>query len=151
MYRSAGVRSRSAGAATARPAGDIPLFLRHVWAFDRSRVTDEDTRRAELYAQRAERAKAERFAGSLEEFLESLQLEVEIASARTGAVAARGAAHAAHQPDECHQHPPHRSRDPDGLDCLVVTVRDRFGDYGLTGVMIVREQARRRWWSTRFC
>ena len=25
-----------------------------------------------------------------------------------------------------------------GLECHVVTVRDRFGDYGLTGVMILR-------------
>ncbi len=59
-------------------AREIPEFLRHVWAFDRARITAEDARRADLYAQRAERIKAERSAGSLEEFLASLQLEVAI-------------------------------------------------------------------------
>ena len=42
---------------------EIPEFLSHVWAFDRARVTEEDRRRAELYAQRAERVRAERSAG----------------------------------------------------------------------------------------
>ena len=53
-------------------AAEIPDFLAHVWAFDRARVTEEDRRRPELYAQRAERVRAERAAGSLEEFLASL-------------------------------------------------------------------------------
>ena len=51
---------------------EIPGFPRHVWAFDRARVTEEDRRRAELYAQRAERVRAERAAANLEEFLASL-------------------------------------------------------------------------------
>ncbi len=50
------------------PAG-IPDFLRHVWAFDRLRVSEVDRRRAEMYAERAERSRAERAAGSLEAFL----------------------------------------------------------------------------------
>src|SRR5204862_21647 len=67
-------------------ADEIPEFLRHVWAFDRARVTEEDRQRPELYAQRAERNRAERSAGSLEEFLASLNLEVKIAPMEAGQV-----------------------------------------------------------------
>ena len=49
-------------------AEEIPAFLRHVWAFDRARVTEEDRQRPELYAAARERARAERAAASLEEF-----------------------------------------------------------------------------------
>ncbi len=120
-------------------AGDIPLFLRHVWAFDRARLTDEDTRRADLYAQNAERTKAERSAGNLEEFLESLQLEVEIASVRREQLPR--VAQLTQRTNQMNVSTIRRSEAEIGrLDCLAVTVRDRFGDYGLTGVMIVREQ-----------
>jgi predicted enzyme involved in methoxymalonyl-ACP biosynthesis len=59
-------------------ASDIPEFLRHVWALDRERITEEDRQRAEMYAQHAERNRAERAAGSLENFLASLNLEISI-------------------------------------------------------------------------
>jgi HAD superfamily phosphatase (TIGR01681 family) len=58
---------------------EIPEFLRHVWAFDRLRVTEEDRARPAMYAQRVERQRAEKQAVSLEDFLRSLQLEVRIA------------------------------------------------------------------------
>src|ERR1035441_9950569 len=60
-------------------ATEIPAFLAHVWAFDRARVTEEDRRRGEMYAQRAERARAARSSPSLEDFLASLALDVRIA------------------------------------------------------------------------
>src|SRR5207244_9756203 len=65
-------------------AGEIPAFLRHVWAFDRARVTAEDRKRPDVYVQRAERARAERAAANLEEFLASLQLEIQIAALEGG-------------------------------------------------------------------
>ena len=36
-------------------------------------------------------------------------------------------------------------------ECLTVHVTDRFGSYGLTGVMIFRAWTARRWWWTRSC
>src|ERR1035438_7655065 len=59
---------------------EIPEFLRHVWAFDRLRVTEEDRARPAMYAQSLERQRAERQAASLEDFLGNLQLEVRIRS-----------------------------------------------------------------------
>ncbi len=128
-------------------AEEIPGFLSHVWAFDRARVTDEDLRRHEQYAQRARRNQAAQSASSLEDFLESLQLEVRIEpmtppqiprvaqlTARTNQMncspVRRGEAEI-------------RALAGDGeerraAECLTVHVSDRFGDYGLTGVVIFR-------------
>jgi FkbH-like protein len=118
---------------------EIPEFLRHVWAFDRARVTEEDRRRAELYQQKAERARAERSAGSLEEFLASLKLEVTIAPMQPGQVAR--VAQLTQRTNQMNVSLARRSEaDVQTLDAesLTVDVKDRFGSYGLTGVVIFR-------------
>jgi FkbH-like protein len=120
-------------------AEEIPAFLAHVWAFDRARVTEEDRRRGEMYAQRAERARAARSSASLEEFLASLELDVRIAplepaqvervaqlTTRTNQMNAtcirRTAAEISRLSEEC----------------LTVHVTDRFGSYGLSGAILFR-------------
>jgi FkbH-like protein len=124
------------------PAG-IPAMLSHVWAFDRARVTDEDRRRPELYAQRAERVRAERSAASLEEFLASLDLRIRIAPLEPADLprVAQLTARTSQMNTTCQR----RSEaeigalcETEGWECLTVSVRDRFGDYGLTGVAIFR-------------
>jgi FkbH-like protein len=123
-------------------AAEIPDFLAHVWAFDRAPITPEDRSRGDMYAQRTERVRAQRSSASLEQFLASLQLEVKIApmepaqaervaqlTRRTNQMNAtcirRTAAEIQHLSEEC----------------LTVHVTDRFGSYGLTGVILFREQA----------
>ena len=59
--------------------GDIEGFLRHVWAFDRLRVTSEDRQRTTMYKQEADRARFQRQAPTIEEFLAGLDLQVTIA------------------------------------------------------------------------
>ncbi len=121
----------------AEPA-EIPAFLRHVWAFDRARVTAEDARRAQMYAQRAERARAERLAPSLQEFLESLRLEIAIAPMELAQLPR--VAQLTQRTNQMNVSGIRRTEaELHGLDCWTVSVQDRFGDYGLTGVMIVRE------------
>jgi FkbH-like protein len=120
-------------------AAQIPEFLRHVWAFDRIRVTEEDRRRAEMYAQRAERARAERAAGSLEEFLASLELAVEILPMQPADVPR--VAQLTQRTNQMNATLVRRTEaEIRALDaeCLTVRVRDRFGDYGLAGVIIFR-------------
>ena len=123
-------------------AAEIPAFLAHVWAFDRARVTGEDRQRGEMYAQRAERARAARSSPSLEDFLASLELDIQIApvepaqvdrvaqlTQRTNQMNAtcirRTAAELQRLPEEC----------------LTVHVTDRFGSYGLTGAILFRVAA----------
>jgi FkbH-like protein len=120
-------------------ADDIPEFLRHVWAFDRARITDEDRQRPELYAQRAERTRAERGAANLEEFLAGLQLQVRIAPmepAQTERVAQLTQRTNQMNATCVRRTAPEIARL--SAEILTVTVSDRFGAYGLTGAVIFR-------------
>ena len=124
-------------------AEEIPEFLKHVWAFDRARVTEEDRRRPELYAQQAERAKAERASASLEEFLASLQLEVGIAPMEPAQLAR--VAQLTQRTNQMNASCVRRTEAEiqallasGEAECLTVDVKDRFGSYGLTGVIIFR-------------
>lgn len=127
-------------------AGEIPAFLRHVWAFDRARVTAEDRKRPEVYAQRAERARAERASANLEEFLASLQLDIQIAPMEAGQV--QRVAQLTQRTNQMNTTCMRRS-EPEiqrllgrgKAECLTVRVQDRFGSYGLTGVMVFRTGA----------
>ncbi len=126
-------------------ADDIPAFLKHVWAFDRARVTAEDRRRPELYAQRAERLRAERAAASLEEFLASLALEIRIAPMEPSQVArvAQLTQRTNQMNATCVRRTEAAIQNLEGAECLAVDVKDRFGSYGLTGAIIfsVRESS----------
>jgi FkbH-like protein len=123
-------------------ASEIPGFLRHIWAFDRARITEEDRRRPELYAQRAERARAAGAATDLEQFLASLDLEIGIAPmdhaqlARVAQLTVR-----TNQMNSTlvrRTEPELHALLAGGAECLTVSVKDRFGDYGLTGAILFR-------------
>jgi FkbH-like protein len=121
----------------------IPEFLRHIWAFDRARVTEEDRRRADSYAERAERAQAERSAGNLEAFLASLGLEVTIAPMEPAQVAR--VAQLTVRTNQMNATLVRRSeievQSLADTECLAVEVKDRFGSYGLTGAVLFRAAA----------
>ena len=122
-------------------AADIPEFLRHVWAFDRARITEEDRRRPELYAQRAERHAAERAAASLEQFLASLDLKVQIAP-MTPADAERVAqlTQRTNQMNATCMRRGAAELQRLAAECLTVRVTDRFGSYGLAGAIVFRAE-----------
>jgi FkbH-like protein len=123
-------------------AAEIPEFLRHIWAFDRARVTAEDLQRHQHYAQRAQRAQAAQTASSLEEFLDSLQLDVRVQPI-TAAQIPR-VAQLTVRTNQMNMSSVRRTEAEIAeicalnAECLTVHVSDRFGDYGLTGVVIFR-------------
>ena len=130
------------------PAPDqISRFLAHVWAFDRPAVTAEDRRRTALYQTEAQRERLRAQAGSLEDFLEGLGLEV-----RIPAMAPEHLPRVAQLTQRTNQfnctairrtEPEIREACRAGAECLVVHVTDRFGDYGLVGVLLFRIAADR--------
>jgi FkbH-like protein len=133
------------GLALPADPAEIPAFLHHVWAFDHLRLTEVDQARTELYAQQFERARARKLAASLEEFLASLQLEVQIAPPLPADLPR--VAQLTVRTNQMNFTTIRRSESEiqallgsGESECLVVRVRDRFGDYGLTGVMILREE-----------
>ncbi len=120
-------------------------FLEHVWALDPPQtVTEEDRNRAESYAREPERARWERQARSLEEFIEGLQLEVKIA-----ALAEHDLPRAAQLTQRTNQmNFSTRRRSEAELRAFletgagyVVRARDRFGDYGLVGLLLLQRGA----------
>jgi FkbH-like protein len=130
-------------------AQEIPKFLEHVWAFDQARVTEEDRRRPEVYAQRAERARAAKSSANLEEFLASLELEIAIGRMEPGQL--ERVAQLTRRTNQMNASCVRRSEaeiqaliapgvHSSAAECLTVSVKDRFGSYGLTGVILYRCQ-----------
>jgi FkbH-like protein len=124
--------------------GDMGRFLRHIWAFDRHRVTFEDRQRTAMYKQEADRNRFQKQALTIEEFLKGLDLRVEILEALPLHLS-----RIAQLTQRTNQFNFTTIRRTDreiqqlfesGLECRVVEVSDRFGDYGLVGVMIFAEQ-----------
>ncbi len=122
---------------------EIPEFLRHVWAFDRLRVTEEDRARPAMYAENLERQRVEKQSASLEDFLRNLQLEVRIAPMSPKELAR--VAQLTERTNQMNFTTVRRSAsdiqallESGKAECLTVHVSDRFGSYGLAGAMIFR-------------
>ncbi len=122
------------------PDGEMEALLPHLWAFDRLKVTEEDRKRTLMYRQNADRSRLERQAGDISDFLASLELKVQIAppteaqwlrvsqlTQRTNQFNFTTVRRSEGEVRQCGQA---------GLECLCVEVSDRFGEYGLVGVMI---------------
>jgi FkbH-like protein len=117
-------------------------FLDHIWAFDHPLVTEEDRSRADSYSQAREFGQAFHSAHSLEEFMASLNLRVEIQPAEEDQSAR--VAQLTQRTNQFNFTTVRRSEAeirtlPSHWECLAVTVGDRFGEYGLTGVAICGE------------
>jgi len=121
---------------------DIPGFLASVWAFDRAQVTDEDRKRGKQIQQNRKREELRQEAGSFEDFLARLELVVDATPAddktmprlaqlsqRTNQFNNAGVRY-----DEAQL----RRQLAGELRATAVSVRDRFGDYGLVGAVFYR-------------
>jgi len=124
---------------------ELPDFLDHIWAFDHVAVTEEDRQRGAMMAQTLEFGRAVKKAASLEEFIGGLNLRVDIqpmAQERLGRVAQltqrtnqfncttirRGEAELQALLNE------------GSHEIFTAEVSDRFGEYGLVGVLIVERR-----------
>ena len=119
----------------------VPGFLRHFWALDRAGKTAEDGRRTALYRDERARDEARRDAPDLDAFLDGLGLEVAVAP-MTAASLPR-AAQLTQRTNQLNVTTKRRTEaelsalcDGGALEALVVDVRDRFGDYGTTGLVL---------------
>ncbi len=120
--------------------GDIAGFIDHLWAFDRLSVTSEDQQRTAMYKQEIERGRFQKQAMTIEEFLAGLDLQITISEPSPTQIS-----RVAQLTQRTNQFNFTTIRRNDGeilqlsesgLECRVVEVSDRFGDYGLVGVMI---------------
>ena len=125
-------------------AGLIPAFLDHIWAFDVFRVTEEDRNRTEMYVTEKKRQELQDTRLSLEEFIRSLDLKVSLYLMEDSQL--ERVSQLTQRTNQFNLSTIRRTeeeirgllKDP-GVKCWVAEVEDRFGDYGLTGVVITRD------------
>ena len=122
-------------------ADTIPLYLRHIWAFDRLKVTAEDKKRTELYQQNAQREQLRQQTMTLEDFLASLQIQIDIKVMQPPQISR--VSQMTQRTNQFNATTIRRSEadiqrlaQSDEYTCLVVDVKDRFGDYGIVGLLI---------------
>ncbi len=121
----------------------IPDALRHVWELDVLAVTDEDRRRGAAYALEARRRRECAAAPSLEEFVAGLRVEVRMCAlaradvARAAQVLARTNQFNLTGARCCERELLKLAARAD-IDVYTVRVRDRLGDYGLVGVLVLQ-------------
>ncbi len=125
---------------------EIPAFLSHVWAFDHLRITEEDRRRSELYQQNREREAFLKDAPSLRDFLSGLNLEITVSPAQADQL--ERVEQLTQRTNQFNATTVRRTLDElsqllkqERTECWVVEVNDRFGQYGLVGVLIFRCEA----------
>ncbi len=122
---------------------DIPGFLDHAWVFDHLKVTEEDRKRTQLYRENRQREELRSQCVSMADFIAGLNLTIQIEDARDeqfGRIAqltqrTNQFNFTTHRYSEAEIHQLCHS---ENTRVLAVIVRDRFGDYGLCGVIILR-------------
>ncbi|MCP9485392.1 MAG: HAD-IIIC family phosphatase [Gaiellaceae bacterium MAG52_C11] len=124
-------------------AAERPAFLRAASWFERIEATAADRGRSASYREQRERRQFERTSTSFEDFLSSLEQEAIIDPVHEGSLSR--AAQLCQRTNQFNlttrRHTvaelESMSSDPDH-DLFTLTVRDRFGDNGITGIAILR-------------
>ncbi len=120
----------------------VPTFLGHFWPFDHLTITGEDRTRATFYGQNAARLRFERESLTFREFLAGLDLDVRIQPMSPDEIPR--AVQLMNRTNQfnctavrCCESEMQRIHSSGEREYLVVKVKDRFGDYGLVGIMIL--------------
>ena len=121
---------------------ELPEFLAHIWAFDHPKVTEEDRRRAMMIGRSLEFSRAARSAASLDEFIASLNLRVDVQPLDPERLPR--AAQLTQRTNQFNTTTIRRTEAElaalaaqPGARIFTAEVSDRFGEYGLTGLAIV--------------
>ena len=123
----------------------IPQFLEHIWAFDQLQTTQEDQARTNLYRQNVQRQRFQEASLSFSDFLAQLNLEIEISPIQTEQLPR--AAQLTQRTNQFNLTTIRRSENEiqqlcnsEKFACQVVKVKDRFGNYGLVGLLLFETQ-----------
>jgi FkbH-like protein len=122
------------------PEPEIAHFLRHLWVFDTLVTTAEDANRTRMYRENAARRNMESSMTHLGEFLAALDLRIDIAVpsedewSRVAQLTQR--TNQFNFTTRRRTTPELKELVANGAYVLRVRVSDRFGDYGLVGVLV---------------
>lgn len=120
----------------------IPQFLQHIWAFDSFKQTQEDSQRTKMYQQNAQRMQFQQQT-SLADFLAGLELDIKVE--RPSAAQLARVAQLTQRTNQFNLTTIRRTpveiehaMAQGALEVWAITVRDRFGDYGLVGDLFLK-------------
>jgi FkbH-like protein len=123
----------------------IPGFLKHVWAFDKLKITGEDRQRSRMYLDDRERRESLGKSISLDDFLAGLELKVAMNIMNPSQVSR--VSQLTQRTNQFNLSTRRRTEEEietltrqHDMQCWVIEVGDRFGAYGLAGVVITRRQ-----------
>lgn len=130
--------------AAAAATGD---FLRGIWAFDHPVITDEDRKRSESYAKGRDFAREIRSVASLDDFIRKLGLAVNVTGLQPETLPR--AAQLTQRTNQFNTTTIRRTEadierliaDP-AWQVHTATVADRFGEYGVTALLVMERQER---------
>ena len=124
--------------------GSFRGFINHVWALDHFQLTEEDMKRNSMYKAEKQRKEEEVKFSSLSDFLQSLNIKVDIReleeedmeravqlTLRTNQFNLNGIHKSYEEIAKCIKEP--------GCINWIIEVKDRFGDYGIAGLVLARK------------
>ena len=121
----------------------IPAFLKNIWAFDHLKVTEEDKKRTKMYQENIQRDKYLSSSLTLKDFLDGLNLQINISQPNSNQI--ERVSQLTFRTNQFNFTTIRRSEseiisllDKENHSCLITHVSDRFGDYGLVGVLIYK-------------
>ena len=122
---------------------DFEVFLGHIWAFDKLKVTEEDKKRSRMYMAEQKRKAAEKELLSLDDFLFSLGLKLYMGELKDNQIPR--VSQLTKRTNQFNLTTIRRSEDEisklsreEDINVFTIEVEDKFGDYGLVGVVIAR-------------
>lgn len=125
---------------------DIVNMVNHLWILDHYSVTDEDKKRAMLYRANTEREDLRENSVNFQDFLKSLNLKITIKRLKKENL--KRVAQLIERTNQFNFTTIRRTEEQiktllidKKFECLTVEVEDRFGSYGLTGVIIYQQEA----------
>ncbi|UWG97077.1 amino acid adenylation domain-containing protein [Dehalobacter sp. DCM] len=123
----------------------IPLFLKHVWAFDRVNITNEDMLRSIMYSDEQKRKELQNTEMSLDDYLLNLGLRISMREINDNEISR--ASQLTHRTNQFNLSTRRRSEkeireliNDSKIKCFVVEASDRFGEYGIIGLVILDEK-----------
>ena len=125
-------------------SSQIPVYLNHVWAFDRMKITGEDQKRAGMYQSEKRRREEQNRALSMDDFLQGLELKMDLRLMNREELAR--VAQLTQRTNQFNLSIIRRTEEEiealsnrPGTECRVIEVCDRFGEYGIVGAVITQE------------
>ena len=124
-------------------SSQIPVYLNHVWAFDRMKITGEDQKRAGMYQSEKRRREEQNQSLSMDDFLQGLELKMDLRLMDREELAR--VAQLTQRTNQFNLSTIRRTeeeiealRSGLGTECRVIEASDRFGEYGIVGVLITQ-------------